>query len=99
MEASEEKTTRTITVQMLARVEGEGGLTIRLRDGQVEGVELRIFEPPRFFEVFLRDRSALEVPDITSRICGICPVAYQMSGVHAVEQIFGVTLPPALRAL
>jgi coenzyme F420-reducing hydrogenase alpha subunit len=91
--------TRTITVQALARVEGEGALTIRLRDGQVEGVELRIYEPPRFYEAFLRGRSALEVPDITARICGICPVAYQMSSVHAVEKIFGVTLPLELRAL
>jgi coenzyme F420-reducing hydrogenase alpha subunit len=91
--------TRTITVQALARVEGEGALTIRMRDGQVEGVELRIYEPPRFFEGVLRKRSALEVPDITARICGICPVAYQMSAVHAIEKIYGVTMPPALRAL
>jgi len=91
--------TRTITVQGLARVEGEGALTIRLRDGQVDGVELRIYEPPRFYEAFLRGRSALEVPDITARICGICPVAYQMSSVHAVEKIYGVTLPRELRSL
>ncbi len=91
--------TRTITVQALARVEGEGALTIRLRDGQVDAVELRIYEPPRFYEAFLRGRSALEVPDITARICGICPVAYQMSSVHALEKVFGVTLPPALRAV
>ncbi|MFO0808366.1 MAG: Ni/Fe hydrogenase subunit alpha [Gemmataceae bacterium] len=91
--------TRTITVQALARVEGEGALTIRMRDGQVDGVELRIYEPPRFYEAFLRGRSLHEVPDITSRICGICPVAYQMSSVHAIENILGVTLPPSLRAL
>src|SRR6516162_2706924 len=99
MTEATDQTTRTITVQALARVEGEGALTIRLREGQVKGVELRIFEPPRFFEAFLRGRSALEVPDITARICGICPVAYQMSSVHAVEKIFGVTMPPELRAL
>jgi coenzyme F420-reducing hydrogenase alpha subunit len=90
---------RTIRVNALARVEGEGGLTIRLRDGQVDEVELRIFEPPRFYEAFLRGRSAVEVPDITSRICGICPIAYQMSSVHALEKIVDVTLPPPLRAL
>ncbi|MFN4259125.1 MAG: Ni/Fe hydrogenase subunit alpha [Gemmataceae bacterium] len=99
MTPSEGKTCRTITVQALARVEGEGGLTIRLRDGQVEGVELRIYEPPRFYEAFLRGRDAREVPDITARICGICPVAYQMSSVHAVEKIYGVTMPPELRLL
>jgi coenzyme F420-reducing hydrogenase alpha subunit len=90
---------RTITVPILARVEGEGGLTIRLKGGQVEDVALRIFEPPRFFEPLLRGRSALEVPDITSRICGICSVAYEMSGVHAIEKIYGVTMPPELRLL
>ncbi len=65
----------------------------------MEGVELRIYEPPRFYEAFLRGRAAAEVPDITARICGICPVAYQMSSVHALEKIFGVTMPPELRAL
>jgi len=99
MTEPEKATTRTITVQALARVEGEGALTIRVRDGQVEGVELRIYEPPRFYEAFLRGRAALEVPDITARICGICPVAYQMSSVHALEQIFGVSMSPPLRAL
>ena len=81
---------RTIRTDYLARVEGEGAMTVRLRDGQVEHVELRIFEPPRFFEALLRGRSFLEAPDITARICGICPVAYQMSSVQAMEQACGV---------
>ncbi|MBI3463375.1 MAG: Ni/Fe hydrogenase subunit alpha [Planctomycetes bacterium] len=99
MSSSKRKSTRTISVGALARVEGEGGLTIRMRDGHVEDVQLRIYEPPRFYEAFMRGRSALEAPDITARICGICPVAYQMSAVHAIEKIHGVTMPPSLRAL
>jgi coenzyme F420-reducing hydrogenase alpha subunit len=91
--------TRTIKVEYLARVEGEGGLTIRVRDGAVLGVQLRIFEPPRFFEAFLRGRAFGEAPDITARICGICPVAYQMSAVHALEAALGVRVDGALRAL
>jgi coenzyme F420-reducing hydrogenase alpha subunit len=91
--------TRTIKVDYLARVEGEGGLTIRVRDGDVVGVELRIFEPPRFFEAFLRGRAFSEAPDITARICGICPVAYQMSAVHALEAALGVRVDGPLRAL
>ena len=91
--------TRTIRVEYLARVEGEGGLTIRVRDGKVVGVQLRIFEPPRFFEAFLRGRAFAEAPDITARICGICPVAYQMSAVHAMEAALGVEVGGALRAL
>jgi len=90
---------RTITVDALARVEGEGGITVKIRKGEVAGVTFRIFEPPRFFEVFLRGRSYQEVPDITARICGICPVAYQMSAVHAMEKIFGVAVDGALRDL
>ncbi len=83
----------------LARVEGEAGLTIRLRAGVVDDVQLRIFEAPRFFEAFLRGRSIAEVPDITARICGICPVAYQMSACHALESLLGLDLPEPLRAL
>ncbi len=66
---------------MLARVEGEGGMHIEIKDGKVEVVQLHIFEPPRFYEAFLRGRTYTEPPDITARICGICPVAYQTSSV------------------
>jgi sulfhydrogenase subunit alpha len=90
---------RTIKTDYLARVEGEGAMTVRLRDGEVEDVELRIFEPPRFFEAFLRGRSFLEPPDITARICGICPVAYQTSAVNAIERLCGVEVPEPIRLL
>ncbi len=92
-------TTRTVKVGFLARVEGEGGLFIKIRDKRVEDVELRIFEPPRLFEALLRGRAYTEAPDITARICGICPVAYQMSAVHAMENALGVTVGGQLRAL
>jgi len=92
-------TDRTIAVDYLARVEGEGALHVRIHDRTVEEVELRIFEPPWFFEAFLRGRSYLEAPDITARICGICPVAYQMSACHALEHGLGLTPAPAVRAL
>lgn len=91
--------TRTIAIDMIARVEGEGALRVTVKDGVVQDVELRIFEPPRFFEAFLQGRHYEEVPDIVARICGICPVAYQMSAVHALEQIFGVRVEGALRDL
>ncbi|NOT57575.1 MAG: Ni/Fe hydrogenase subunit alpha, partial [Deltaproteobacteria bacterium] len=90
---------KTITVDYLARVEGEGGLVITLTGDTVTDVKLKIFEPPRFFEAFLRGRLYTEAPDITARICGICPVAYQMSAVHAMEDACGVTVDGPLRAL
>jgi coenzyme F420-reducing hydrogenase alpha subunit len=93
------KKNRTIKVDYLARVEGEGALYVRVKNGRVSQVQLKIFEPPRFFEAFLRGRRAQEAPDITARICGICPIAYQMSAVHALEDAFGVTVTEPLRAL
>jgi coenzyme F420-reducing hydrogenase alpha subunit len=92
-------TTRTIRVDYLARVEGEGALDLDIRDGKVASAQLRIFEPPRFFEAFLRGRGYQETPDIVARICGICPIAYQMSAVHAIERAFGVRVDGPLRAL
>jgi coenzyme F420-reducing hydrogenase alpha subunit len=91
--------TKTIRTDYLARVEGEGAMLVKIKDGRVEDVKLRIYEPPRFFEAFLRGRGFTEVPDITARICGICPVAYQMSSVSAMEQICGVEVGGQLRAL
>jgi sulfhydrogenase subunit alpha len=89
----------SIEVPALARVEGEGGLFIGVQDGKVSEIRVNIYEPPRFFEGFLRGRSLYEVPDITARICGICPVAYQMSSVQALEASQGVTVTPSIRAL
>ena len=91
--------TRTIKVDTLARVEGEGALYIKMAGDRVSDVKLRIYEPPRMFEAFLRGRHFSEAPDITARICGICPIAYQMSAVHAIERALGIKVDPAVRLL
>jgi len=91
--------TKSIRVDLLTRVEGEGALDLEVSDGRVTAARLNIFEPPRFFEAFLRGRGYAETPDIVARICGICPIAYQMSAVHAIENAFGVTVDGQLRAL
>jgi coenzyme F420-reducing hydrogenase alpha subunit len=90
---------RTIKVGYLARVEGEASLLIKTNGPMIEDVQLKIFEAPRFFEALLKGRSYQDAPDITSRICGICPVAYQMSTVHAMESAFHVSIPDHIRAL
>ncbi|HSJ61851.1 MAG TPA: nickel-dependent hydrogenase large subunit [Jiangellaceae bacterium] len=81
---------RALHVAGLARVEGEGAMHVVVKDDRVERVELEIYEPPRFFEAFLRGRGYTEPPDITARVCGICPVAYQMSACAAIEDACGV---------
>ncbi len=91
--------TRTIKVSNLARVEGEGALYLKARGQRVVDLRLEIFEPPRFFEAFLRGRHYSEAPDITARICGICPVAYQMSACQAMEAILGLQIPQPIRDL
>jgi sulfhydrogenase subunit alpha len=91
--------TRMIKIDTLARVEGEGALYIKMVGDRVADVKLKIYEPPRMFEAFLRGRHCSEAPDITARICGICPVAYQMSALHAIERALGIEIDPAVRLL
>ncbi|MEV4925385.1 Ni/Fe hydrogenase subunit alpha [Streptomyces roseoverticillatus] len=91
---------RELRVGALARVEGEGALLLRVGDdGTVSEAQLKIYEPPRFFEAFLRGRRHTEPPDLTSRVCGICPIAYQTSACQAIEDACGVTVGGQLAAL
>jgi coenzyme F420-reducing hydrogenase alpha subunit len=90
---------RHIDVEYLARVEGEGAMHLRLEDDKVTDLQFKIFEPPRFFEAILRGRGFHEAPDITARICGICPIAYQMSACNAMEDAAGVEIPAPLQRL
>lgn len=90
---------KTIKVDYLARVEGEGSLVVNIKGNKIQDLKFKIFEPPRFFEAFLIGRHFTEVPDITARICGICPIAYQMSSVHAMERIAGIKIEGPIRDL
>ncbi|MCC9608343.1 Ni/Fe hydrogenase subunit alpha [Blastopirellula sp. JC732] len=99
MNADSQPEERTIEVKAISRVEGEGKLYVKLQGESIEQVQLSIYEPPRFFESFLRGRQVHEVPDITARICGICPVAYQMSSCHALEKALGIAISPEIRLL
>lgn len=97
--ATDDPRSTTFSVDVLTRVEGEGRFRLVVRDGQVREATLSIFEAPRFFEALLRGRSPYEVPDVVARICGICPVAYQLSAARALEQALGLRPPPRVAAL
>lgn len=92
-------TSRKIKVDALSRVEGEGALDLHIRNGEIKDLKFRIFEPPRFFEALLQGRDYSEAPDITSRICGICPIAYLMGASQAMEDVLGVEVSGPLRDL
>ena len=87
---------KTVSIGCLTRIEGEGAVRVTLRGDQVEDVQLRVFEPPRLFEAFLRGRHYSEVPDFVARICGICPVAHQLTAIQAIEGILGIEPDPAV---
>jgi sulfhydrogenase subunit alpha len=90
---------REFNVPYVTRVEGEGSLVLRVRNGEVAEARLKIFEAPRYFERIVVGRTGDEVIDIVARICGICPIAYQMTAVHAFEDLYQVQVDPVIRSL
>lgn len=89
----------TLNIPVLARVEGEGALELELRQQTITSLKLKIYEPPRLFEKFLEGRSYTDLLDLVARICGICPVAYQMTATQAVEHCFGISTDPWVRLM
>lgn len=90
---------KSIKIPILARVEGEGALELEIKNNKIDKLNLKIYEPPRLFEKFLEGREYNDVIDIVARICGICPVAYQMSAAHAIEDCFELKTSPWIRAM
>lgn len=88
-----------INVHYIARVEGEGSVKFEIRDGKLRNLRLNIWEPPRFFEGFLVGRKYDEVPDIVSRICGICPVSHMTTSINALEKAMGISPSPEIKKL
>jgi len=90
---------KTITIDPITRLEGHGKISIFLDDaGEVERAVLQVPEL-RGFEAFVVGRLAEDLPQITSRICGICPTAHHMASVKALDDLFQVTPTPAARAV
>jgi len=85
---------KTINVDYVARVEGEAAIRVAVAGRETDTVELRIWEPPRFFEGFLVGRGYAEVPDIVARICGICPVSHMTTAIRAIEKAMGIETTP-----
>ena len=91
--------TDAIQADSLARVEVDGVLSLKIDGSRLVDLTLQMDEPPRFFEAILRGRKFTEAPDIASRISGLCPVAYQMSACHAIEDAFDMQIGGPIRDL
>ncbi len=86
---------KEIEVEPVTRLEGHGGLHIKLGDdGKVQDVQFNITST-RFFEKFVEGRYCEHIPRITPRICGICPIPHHITPTKAVEDAWGVEIPPA----
>jgi F420-non-reducing hydrogenase large subunit len=92
-------TKRRITIDPITRLEGHGKIEIFLDDKG--GVERAFFQVPelRGFEKFAQGRLAEDMPQITSRICGVCPTAHHMASTKALDALYHVTPPPAARKI
>lgn len=86
---------KTLTINPVSRIEGEGKITVYVDDaGRVERARFQMLEF-RGFENFLKQRSIWEMPLITSKICGICPIPHHLAAVKAAEAALGVTEIPS----
>lgn len=90
---------RRVTIDPITRLEGHGKIDVFLDDtGEVERAYLQIPEL-RGFEVFSLGRPAEEMPQLTSRICGVCPTAHHMAATKALDDLYQVAPPPAARKI
>jgi F420-non-reducing hydrogenase large subunit len=90
---------RTVTINPVTRLEGHGKISIFLNDeGNVSNAYFQVPEL-RGFEKFCEDRPVEEMPDITSRICGVCPEAHHIASTKALDAVFHVDPPPAAKKL
>jgi len=89
----------TITLPALKRIEGHGRVSLFLDDnGRVTDAHFDVIEF-RGFEKMLEGRMVWEMPLITSRICGVCPVPHHLAAAKAVDALYGVEIPPTAKKL
>src|ERR1700752_624662 len=90
---------KRITIEPVSRIEGHAKITIQLDDqGKVAGTQFHVTQV-RGFEKFTEGRPFYEMPGITARICGICPISHLLAASKACEEIMAVRIPPAARKL
>ena len=90
---------RRLRIPLLSRVEGRGALDLDIDGERVADLKLRLVDPPRLFERLLQGYGYDQVVDAVARICGLCPVAYQITAAQAFERLFECEVSPWVRAM
>ena len=93
------KTTRTIDIHHIARVEGHGNIKIRIKEGKLEEARWEVVETPRFFEAMMVGKKWENAPWISGRICGICSIGHTLASIRACENAFGIVPTEQTRKL
>ncbi len=93
------KKTVHIKIDHVTRLEGHGSILIDVNKGTVENLKLEIVEANRFFENLVKGVPPHDVPQIVSRICGICCVGHQLAAIKAVENALNLSISPQTRLL
>jgi len=94
-------TTKTVHIKIdhVTRLEGHGSIVIDIEQGRVENLKLEIVEANRFFENLVMGVAPHDVPQIVSRICGICCVGHQLAAIKAVENALKLSISPQTRLM
>jgi coenzyme F420-reducing hydrogenase alpha subunit len=86
-----------LRIDHIAKIEGHASFTADIVNGDVRAAKIKIEEGARLFEGIMQDRKDEEIPEIGSRICGVCPVAHSFAGFKAIEKAYGIEVKePAL---
>ena len=80
-----------ISIDKISKIEGHADLDIKIRDGEVKEVNLRVMENQRFYTQAVQGKSIMAVPQLVSRICGTCSIAHLTGCIEAAEKAIGVT--------
>ncbi len=86
---------RTVDIRPLARIEGNGGIRVEIKDNQISNVEFQVLEGPRLFESLVVGKTPQEVLSLVPRICAICNLSHKYASLRGLEMAINIAVPEA----
>src|SRR5512136_2997649 len=90
---------RSIVIPHLGRIEGHGGIFVKIVGDTVHEVNMDIYEGSRYYEALLRGKHFLEVQGIITRVCAICSASHTVAALTALEKALGIEPPDRIHRL